>query len=159
MHGPQALAKTTAPMRSRSASSPSRSMVARTRSEPGVTISLVRAVRPWSAAARAMLAAREMSSYDELVHEPTRAALISMGQPSLTASSPSADTGRARSGVWGPLMSGSRVDKSMRTTSSKKRSGSASTSGSAVSNPAMPSAASAMASRPVERRYRPMASS
>ena len=39
MHGPQAFASTVAPIASRSASSPSRSMVARTCSEPGVIIS------------------------------------------------------------------------------------------------------------------------
>ena len=62
MHGPQALAKTVAPMASKSASSPSRSMVALTCSEPGVTIRGDLAVSPWAAAWRAMLAARVMSS-------------------------------------------------------------------------------------------------
>ncbi len=62
MHGPQALARTVAPMRSKSASRPSRSMVARTCSLPGVIISSVRQRRPAAAAWRAMLAARVMSS-------------------------------------------------------------------------------------------------
>ncbi len=62
MQGPQALASTVAPMASRSASRPSRSMVARTCSEPGVTSSGVRAFRPWAEACRARLAARVMSS-------------------------------------------------------------------------------------------------
>ena len=62
MQGPQALASTTAPMRSKSASSPSRSMVARTCSLPGVIISSVLQVSPAAAAWRAMLAARVMSS-------------------------------------------------------------------------------------------------
>src|SRR2546423_2313256 len=71
MHGPQALASTVAPIASRSASRPSRSMVARTRSEPGVTSSGTLARRPLALACRAIDAARVMSSYDELVHDPT----------------------------------------------------------------------------------------
>jgi hypothetical protein len=62
MHGPQALASTVAPMASRSPSSPSRSMVARTCSEPGVISSGVRTFRPFAVASRAIDAAREMSS-------------------------------------------------------------------------------------------------
>ena len=72
---------TVPPMASRSASSPSRSMVARTCSEPGVMNSFDLARRPWADACRAMDAARVMSSYDELVHEPIRAAEISLGTP------------------------------------------------------------------------------
>ena len=50
MHGPQALANTVAPMASRSASRPSRSMVARICSEPGVINSSVLTVSPRAAA-------------------------------------------------------------------------------------------------------------
>ena len=46
MHGPHALARTVAPMASKSASSPSRSMVARICSEPGVMSSSHFALRP-----------------------------------------------------------------------------------------------------------------
>ena len=46
MHGPQALASTVAPAASKTSSSPSRSMVARTCSEPGVISSGVFTVRP-----------------------------------------------------------------------------------------------------------------
>ena len=49
-------------MASRSASSPSRSIVARTRSEPGVTSSWVLARSPLAEAWRAIEAARVMSS-------------------------------------------------------------------------------------------------
>src|SRR3954452_4010577 len=73
IQGPQALARTVAPTASRSPSRPSRSTVARTESEPGVTNRGVRTRRPRAVAWRATLAARAMSSYDELVHEPTRA--------------------------------------------------------------------------------------
>ena len=62
MQGPQALASTVAPRASKSAMSPSRTMVARICSEPGVTSSRVRALRPRSAASLAMEAARVMSS-------------------------------------------------------------------------------------------------
>ena len=62
MHGPQALASTVAPMASKSARRPSRSMVARTCSLPGVISSSVWQVSPFSAAWRAMLAALVMSS-------------------------------------------------------------------------------------------------
>ena len=79
MHGPHALASTVAPIASRSASSPSRSMVARTCSEPGVIINGVFTVMPFAVAWRAMCAARPMSSYDELVQDPTSAAEISVG--------------------------------------------------------------------------------
>ena len=50
IHGPHALASTVAPMASRSARRPSRSMVARTCSEPGVISSSHFAVRPLAAA-------------------------------------------------------------------------------------------------------------
>ncbi len=73
MHGPHALASTVAPIASRSASRPSRSIVARTCSDPGVTSSWVLARRPCAAACRAIDAARAMSSYDEFVQEPISA--------------------------------------------------------------------------------------
>ena len=62
MHGPHAFASTVAPIASRSASRPSRSMVARICSEPGDTSSGVFTRSPAAAAWRAMLAARPMSS-------------------------------------------------------------------------------------------------
>ncbi len=62
MHGPQALASTVAPAASKVSSSPSRSIVARTCSEPGVIISSVFTFRPLSAAWRRIEAARVMSS-------------------------------------------------------------------------------------------------
>ena len=86
MHGPQALASTVAPIASRSASRPSRSIVARTCSEPGVMSSSVLAVSPCAAADRAIDAARVMSSYDELVHEPIERG-GDLGRPALRAAS------------------------------------------------------------------------
>ena len=116
MHGPHALARTVAPAASNTSSRPSRSIVARTCSEPGVMSSGVRTCRPWSAAWRSTDAARLMSSYDELVHDPTSADDTSTGQPSARASSPRSDTGRERSGVCGPLMCGRSVERSISTT-------------------------------------------
>ncbi|CAB4614203.1 unannotated protein [freshwater metagenome] len=62
MHGPHALARTVAPIASRSASNPSRSIVARICSEPGVISNSVFAFKPFDAAKRATDAARVMSS-------------------------------------------------------------------------------------------------
>ena len=62
MHGPQALASTVAPTASRSASNPSRSIVARICSEPGVTSNSTFDVSPFAEAWRATDAARVMSS-------------------------------------------------------------------------------------------------
>ena len=118
MQGPQALASTVAPRASKSSMSPSRTMVERICSEPGVTSSRVRALNPLPAASRAMDAARVMSSYDELVQLPMSAALISSGQPLWRASSPRSVTSRARSGVWGPLMWGPSASRSISTTRS-----------------------------------------
>src|SRR3954464_3329043 len=98
MHGPQALARTRPPMASRSASRPSRSMVARTCSDPGVMRNCVLAVRPLADAWRATDAARVMSSYDELVHEPIRADDTNTGTPFSRAQAPTSLTLWARSG-------------------------------------------------------------
>ena len=62
MHGPQAFAKTTAPTASKSASRPSRVMVALTCSEPGVINSRHFDFNPCLAASLAIEAARVMSS-------------------------------------------------------------------------------------------------
>src|SRR3954471_21578127 len=104
MHGPQALASTVAPMASRSCRRPSRSIVALTRSEPGVTSKGVFTCIPARAAWRAIDAVREMSSYDELVHDPISAELIFDGHPFSWAWAPTSDTLWARSGECGPLM-------------------------------------------------------
>ena len=60
-----------------------------------------------------------MSSYDELVHDPISADEMSVGQPSARACSPTSLTLWARSGEWGPLIMGSRVDRSISITRSK----------------------------------------
>ena len=127
-------------------------MVARTCSEPGVISSCVLARRPWPTAWRAIDAARVMSSYDELVHEPMSAEEISVGTPFSRAHAPTSLTSCARSGVSGPLMSGSSVERSISMTWSKNRAGSASTSGSARRSAATALAASASSSRRVAFR-------
>ena len=62
MHGPQAFARTVAWMSSREDSCPSRSMVARTCSEPGVTMKGTAVATPRALACSATSAARLMSS-------------------------------------------------------------------------------------------------
>ena len=116
MHGPQALASTVAPTASRSASRPSRSIVERICSEPGVTAARPSTVSPLAEAWRAIDAARVMSSYDELVHDPMSAEEISSGQSFSRAAAPtSAPTRWARSGECGPLISGLSWSRSIST--------------------------------------------
>ena len=79
-------------------------MVARTCSEPGVTVNLLLVWRPWEAASLAMAAERVMSSYDELVQEPMRATLSSAGQLFFSTSWANFEIGVAKSGVKGPLI-------------------------------------------------------
>ena len=153
IHGPQALASTVPPIASRSASSPSRSIVARTCSDPGVMYNGTFAVRPCAAAWRAMDAARVMSSYDEFVHDPINAADSFTGTLFCLAHAPTSDTRWARSGVSGPLINGCSVDRSISITRSKNCSGSRSTSGSARRSSVIRSAASAISSRRVAFRY------
>ena len=81
MQGPQAFARTVAPIASRSASNPSRSIVARICSEPGVISSSTLLFSPCAFACLATDAALVMSSYEELVQLPMSADEISSGQP------------------------------------------------------------------------------
>ena len=124
-------------------------MVARICSDPGVMSSSVLARRPLAAAWRAIEAARVMSSYDELVHEPMSADEISSGQSFSRAAAPtSAPTRWARSGECGPLISGLQlveVDLDQLVVAGAPSSGRRCS--------ATWSAASAMASRPVAFRY------
>ena len=113
MQGPQAFASTTAPTASKSAKRPSRVIVARTCSDPGVIKSLHFAFRPWFAASLAIDAALVISSYEEFVQLPINAALISSGQSFSFASFPSSCTSRAKSGVCGPFMCGRSWSKSI----------------------------------------------
>src|SRR3979411_1064634 len=83
---------------SRSASNPSRAIVARTCSEPGVMSSCTLERSPLADAWRAIDAARVMSSYDEFVHEPTSADEISVGTPLAFAHGPTSEIACARSG-------------------------------------------------------------
>ena len=114
MQGPHALASTVAPTASRSASRPSRSIVARICSDPGVISSSTLDVSPLAEAWRAIDAARVMSSYDEFVHDPMSAEEISSGQSFSAAAAPtSLPTRWARSGECGPLISGLSSSRSI----------------------------------------------
>lgn len=111
-------------------------MVARICSLPGVTVKSDLLWTPLAMTWRATLTARPMSSYDELVHDPMRPTLSSTGQPlAFTASLNcrhknnqensntvsaivqhtrlTVDRGWPRSGVKGPLIWGSSVDRSI----------------------------------------------
>mmetsp|Transcript_1449 Transcript_1449/g.4938 ORF Transcript_1449/g.4938 Transcript_1449/m.4938 type:complete len:213 (-) Transcript_1449:3041-3679(-) len=59
-----------------------------------------------------------MSSYEELVHEPMSAEEISTGHPSSAARCANLSTRVHKSGVYGPLMCGARVSRSMSITRS-----------------------------------------
>jgi hypothetical protein len=67
IQGPQAFARTTPFISLRDCIWPSRSMVARTCSEPGVTRKGTAALKPCALACSATSAARLMSSYEEFV--------------------------------------------------------------------------------------------
>ena len=111
MQGPQAFASTSPPASSKAPIWPSRSIVARTCSEPGVIVNLLLTSSPCAVASLAMDAERDMSSYEELVQEPMSATLSSWGQLFFFTSSANLEIGVARSGVKGPLMWGSSSDK------------------------------------------------
>src|SRR5687768_14135153 len=120
MHGPQALASTTPPMSWSDFIWPSRSIVARTCSDPGVIRNGTADLMPRAIACFATVAARLMSSYDEFVQLPISADEIPIGdaQSGLAHSFASADIGRVRSGECGPVTNGSSADKSSEITRS-----------------------------------------
>lgn len=111
MHGPHALASTLAPTSSSTSWSPSRSTVARMSSLPGVTMNGTLTLRPASRACLAIEATRDMSSYDELVHDPISPA-VSAGDHLFSATNDeNLDRGVDRSGVNGPFRWGSSSDR------------------------------------------------
>ncbi len=79
MQGPQALARTVPPTLEKISRRPSRSMVARICSEPGVMVKGTLALMPAAKACLATDAARCMSSYELLVQDPIRPAFRSVG--------------------------------------------------------------------------------
>ena len=113
MQGPQAFAKTVAPSFSSLSRIPSRWIVARTCSEPGVISNGILSLAPAAMAWSAISAMRPMSSYEELVQLPIRALVRFVGQPPSFMCSSILLTGAARSGVCGPTTCGSSVERSM----------------------------------------------
>ena len=103
IHGPQALASTVAPTSSKVDCNPSLSIVARMSSDPGVTRNGTLDLSPAALACSAMDATRDMSSYDELVHEPMSAEERVVGYLFSFKNDPKAESGVARSGVKGPF--------------------------------------------------------
>ena len=120
MQGPHAFASTAAPMSLSDCNWPSRSMVARTCAEPGVTMSGIAAFTPRAFACSAISAARLMSSYDELVQLPISAVAIASGKEfrASRTSAASCEIGRARSGECGPTTWGSSRVRSSSSTRS-----------------------------------------
>src|SRR6185312_13385521 len=90
---------------------PSRSMVARICSEPGVTRNGTLTFIPLLAASLTMDATRVISSYELFVHEPIRAADNS-GHLSFRTAEANSSNAVQRSGVNGPFKCGVRDDKS-----------------------------------------------
>ena len=82
-------------------------MVKRTISEPGVIVYSLFAFRPLAMASSAIEAARDISSYDELVQEPISATSTASGHPFALATSAILLIGVAKSGVNGPFTYGS----------------------------------------------------
>jgi hypothetical protein len=153
MHGPQALASTVAPAASKVSSRPSRSIVARTCSEPGVIISSVFTFRPFVGGVAQdrgrpgdVLVGGVGARADQRGPRPRAASRSSR------ASAPSSLTSRARSGVNGPLMWGCSVAQVDLDDLVVEVLGLASTSSSGRRWSATALAASAIASRPVAFR-------
>src|SRR5690606_36923826 len=111
IHGPHALVKIVALRSSKVFNNPSRSAVKRTCSEPGLIPNSALVTSPFSTAWRAIDAARDKSSYEELVHEPINPHSTFVGQPFLPASSRIREIGVYKSGVNGPFNDGSNSDK------------------------------------------------
>ena len=125
--GPQALASTLLFSLSNTSMIPAFWSVCRVCSLPGERRRGILGVRPASRACSARLAARERSSKEELVHEPMRPA-VRLGHDFSSALPRNWLTGVDRSGVKGPLMRGSRVERSISMTLSYSAPGSAQSS-------------------------------
>src|SRR5450759_4935123 len=103
MHGPQAFANISPPIFSNVPRKPSRSEINRICSEPGVTLNSDLAVSFRARAFFATDAAREISSYEEFVHEPISPTSTFTGHLFFSATVFICEIGVARSGVKGPL--------------------------------------------------------
>src|SRR5919202_4206534 len=99
IQGPHAFARTVAPIDFMDSTCPSRSIVALTISEPGVTRRGTFIFAPFDLACSAMLAARDISSYEEFVHDPISATEIASIYELFFTSFAICDIGLARSGV------------------------------------------------------------
>src|SRR5437868_14504068 len=106
MQGPHAFANTTPPTFSNSFINPSRSIVNRTNSLPGVIVNSDCAFSPLPTASLTIEALRLISSYEEFVQLPIRATSNFSGQPFAFTASAIFETGVARSGVKGPFTYG-----------------------------------------------------
>ena len=87
MHGPQALANTVPPASVKVSKMPSSAIVARICSDPGVILKIDLALSPCFRACLTTDAERDISSYEELVHDPMSPADMSAGHPLRSISS------------------------------------------------------------------------
>ena len=87
IHGPHAFAKTVAPICANISKKPSLSMVYLTSSLPGVMVNSAFVFKPFSATCFARLAARLISSYEELVQLPINPTSTFVGQLFFAAAS------------------------------------------------------------------------
>ena len=99
MHGPHAFANTSPPIFLNNSRKPSRSAINLICSEPGLIVNSDFATSFLDRASLTTEAAREISSYDELVHDPMSPTSTSIGHLFFTASSFILEIGVARSGV------------------------------------------------------------
>ncbi|KAH3662866.1 hypothetical protein OGATHE_004442 [Ogataea polymorpha] len=113
IQGPHALASTIAPFSSNVLIKPSLSIVARICSDPGVTKKGILGFKPTLAACLMIEAARDMSWYDEFVHEPIKPAVMVSGHSFSLVVSLSLEIGVDKSGVNGPFTLGSSVLRSI----------------------------------------------
>ena len=125
IHGPQAFARTVPPAEENVSNVESRASVARICSLPGVTKKSAFSSKPAADACLTMSSALVISWYELFVQLPINPAPKDSGHSLILTASLNCDRGVERSGVNGPFIWGSRVDRSMTTTSSYTASESA----------------------------------
>ena len=125
IHGPQALAKTVPPAEEKVSKVESRASVARICSLPGVMKTSAFGFKPAADACLMMFSARVISWYELFVQLPINPAPKDSGHSLTLTRFLNCERGVERSGVKGPLICGSRLERSIVINSSYIASGSA----------------------------------
>lgn len=125
IHGPQALARTVPPAEEKVSKVESRASVARICSLPGVMKKSAFGSNPAADACLTRSSALVISSYELFVQLPINPAPKDSGHSLVLTASLNCERGVERSGVNGPFICGSRLERSIVTTSSYMASGSA----------------------------------